>query len=50
MNNSVLDRIKDTLESLAQGDVKMEGVWYGACRETKLFCFQPAEKIKSDKH
>ena len=36
MNNSVLDRIKDTLESLAQGDVKMDGVWYGACRETKL--------------
>ena len=33
---SVLNRIRDTLTELANGDVKMEGVWYGACREKKL--------------
>ena len=34
--SSILDRIRSTLESLAQGEVKMEGVYYGACREEKL--------------
>ena len=33
---SVLNRIRDTLTTLAAGDVKMEGVWYGACQEKKL--------------
>lgn len=36
MSNSVLDRIRSTLTTLASGDVKMEGVWYGACREKEL--------------
>ena len=36
MGNSVLDRIQRTLETLAAGEVKMEGVWYGACREKQL--------------
>lgn len=34
--SSVLDRIRKTLESLKDGEVKMEGVWYGACREKEL--------------
>lgn len=34
--SSILDRIRNTLESLAQGEVRMEGVYYGACREEKL--------------
>ena len=34
--SSILDRIRSTLESLAQGEVRMEGVYYGACREEKL--------------
>lgn len=33
---SVLNRIRDTLTTLTAGDVKMEGVWYGACREKEL--------------
>ena len=33
---SVLNRIRDTLTTLASGDVKMEGVWYGACQEKEL--------------
>ena len=33
---SVLNRIRDTLTGLSSGDVKMEGVWYGACREKEL--------------
>lgn len=36
MSNSVLDRIRKTLNELKDGDVKMEGVWYGACRAEKL--------------
>ena len=36
-NTSILDRIEATLRSLASDpEVKMEGVWYGACQETKL--------------
>jgi len=36
-NTSILDRIEATLGSLASDpEVKMEGVWYGACQETKL--------------
>ena len=34
--NSVLDRIRNTLTELLDGEVKMEGVWYGACREKNL--------------
>ncbi len=34
--SSVLNRIRDTLNGLKDGDVKMEGVWYGACREKQL--------------
>lgn len=38
--SSVLDRIKDTLTSLcSENDVPMRGVWYGACREKKLDCW-----------
>ena len=33
---SVLNRIRETLTALKDGDVKMEGVWYGACREKQL--------------
>lgn len=33
---SVLNRISDTLKELAKGEVKMEGVWYGACQEKQL--------------
>ena len=34
---SILDRIEATLARLATSqDVKMEGVWYGACREAQL--------------
>jgi len=36
MSNSVLDRIRSTLNELSSGEVKMEGVWYGACREKEL--------------
>lgn len=37
MNVSILNRIKRTLETLCRNtDVPMEGVWYGACRESKL--------------
>lgn len=33
---SVLNRIRDTLTELMAGEVRMEGVWYGACSEKKL--------------
>lgn len=33
---SVLNKIRNTLNDLASGDVKMEGVWYGACQEKQL--------------
>lgn len=36
MSNSVLDRIRNTLTELQSGEVKMEGTWYGACREKEL--------------
>lgn len=37
MSNSVLDRIRKTLTTLAgDKDIPMAGVWYGACREKKL--------------
>lgn len=37
MSNSVLDRIRSTLTTLAgDTDVPMAGVWYGACREKEL--------------
>lgn len=37
MSNSVLDRIRNTLSTLAADNtVPMEGVWYGACREKEL--------------
>ena len=36
MSNSVLDRIRKTLNELKDGDVKSEGVWYGAGRAEKL--------------
>ena len=37
MSNSVLDRIRKTLITLAEGtEVPMAGVWYGACREKEL--------------
>lgn len=34
--SSVLNRIRRTLTDLSAGDVKMEGVWYGACSEKQL--------------
>lgn len=34
--SSVLDRIRNTLKSLEDGDVKMEGTYYGQCTEEKL--------------
>lgn len=37
MSNSVLDRIRKTLTTLAEDtEVPMAGVWYGACREKEL--------------
>ena len=37
MSNSVLDRIRTTLTTLAADtEVPMAGVWYGACREKEL--------------
>lgn len=37
MSNSVLDRIRSTLTTLAgDTEVPMAGVWYGACREKEL--------------
>ena len=33
---SVLNRIRDTLTAMLDGSVKMEGVWYGSCREKQL--------------
>ena len=37
MSNSVLDRIRSTLDTLAgDKDIPMAGVWYGACREKEL--------------
>ena len=37
MSNSILDRIERTLTELAADpEVKMEGVYYGACTESKL--------------
>ena len=37
MSNSVLDRIRSTLNTLAgDKDIPMSGVWYGACREKEL--------------
>ena len=36
-NTSVLDRIEETLTGLSsEHEVKMEGVWYGACQEANL--------------
>lgn len=34
--NSILDEISDKLESLLDGQIKMEGVWFGQCRAEKL--------------
>jgi len=37
MSNSILDRIEKTLTKLStEHEVKMEGVFYGACTESKL--------------
>lgn len=37
MSNSVLDRIRSTLTTLAgDTEIPMAGVWYGACREKEL--------------
>ena len=54
MSNSVLDRIEKTLTELAKGEVKMEGVWYGACRAEKLdfwnyFVFRRRRTTKKNK-
>nr|AHF24083.1 hypothetical protein [uncultured bacterium Contig643] len=54
MSNSVLDRIKKTLTTLSDGEVKMEGVWYGACRVDKLdhwnyFVFNRKKTTKDNK-
>ena len=53
-DNSVLDRIRDTLTALAADeDVPMEGVWYGAVREKQLprwnyFVFNRARTTKNN--
>lgn len=50
---SVLNEIKNKLEKLAQGpEVKMNGVWYGACQVDRLdewnyFVFNRAKTSKS---
>ena len=51
---SVLDRIRNTLTGLLDGEVKMEGVWYGACRENDLmywnyFVFNRYKTTKNDR-
>ena len=53
-DNSVLDRIRDTLTALAADEaVPMEGVWYGAVREKQLprwnyFVFNRARTTKNN--
>lgn len=54
MSNSVLDRIRATLTTLAADtSVPMEGVWYGACREKELkywnyFVFNRSKTTKNN--
>jgi hypothetical protein len=54
MSNSILDRIEKTLTKLStEHEVKMEGVFYGACTESKLskwnyFVFNRARTTKNN--
>lgn len=56
MSNSVLDRIRSTLDTLAKDTtVPMAGVWYGACREKELkswnyFVFNRSKTTKNNQN
>ena len=56
MSNSVLDRIRSTLTTLAEDtEVPMVGVWYGACREKELkywnyFVFNRTKTTKNNQN
>ena len=56
MSNSVLDRIRSTLTTLAEDtEVPMVGVWYGACREKELkywnyFVFNRSKTTKNNQN